>query len=162
MTGRYKLRAYWGTRRESAESCAERLYRFFEAIKTSDDVFAKWYHRGRSRKEALQKPIRTGDMAEIISLVEAGRNRYDVGKQPIDDLGFGVGIWNGGNEPGRDITLSVRCGLYSETPGLGNIVTLHFPEELGRLVIPRWPSKCSYRQQNVGTRIGAVYSQASR
>jgi hypothetical protein len=104
-----------------------------EDIKTCDDVFAKWYHLGRSRKEALQKPIKTGDMAEIISLVEKGRHRRDVGRQPIDELGFSVRIWNGGEEPAKSIALGVGCGLYSEAPGLGNVVTLHFPKELGRL-----------------------------
>lgn len=136
MSGRYKLKAFWRRRRESAESCAERLYRFMEAIKTCDDVFTKWYHLAGSRKEALQKPIKTGDMAEIRSLVEAGMNRYDVGNEPIYDLGFHVMIWNGGGSA-TSINLSVGCGLYSEVPGLGgNGVTLHFPRELGRLADP--------------------------
>lgn len=136
MSGRYQLGAYWGTRRECAESCAERLYRFLETIKTCDDVFAQWYHLGRSRKEALQRPIKTGDMAEITSLVEKGRHRRDVGRQPIDELGFTVMMWNGGEEPAKSIALSVGCGLYSSAPGLGNVVTLHFPKELDRLADP--------------------------
>ena len=135
MSGRYLLKVFWSRRKESAESCAERLYRFLDAIKTCDDVFAKWYQLGRSRKEALQKPIKTDDMAEVLSLVEKGRHRRDVGRQPIDELGFHVMIWNGGEEPAKSINLSVHCGLYS--PWLaGNGVVLHFPKKLGRLADP--------------------------
>ena len=137
MSGRrYELKATWGRGKESAECCAEKLYNFLEAIKNCDDVFAKWYRLGRSRKEALRKPVKTGDMAELLSLVEKGRHWTDVGRKPMDQLGFGVEIWNGGEES-RSVRLSVCCGLYSDVKGVGeNLVILEFPHELGRLADP--------------------------
>ena len=137
MSGRsYKLKATWGKGKESAECCAEKLHNFLEAIKNCDDVFAKWYRLGRSRKDALRRPIKTGDMAELLSLVEKGRHWTDVGRKPMDELGFYFEIWNGGEES-RSVRLDVHCGDYSDIPGGGeNLVILEFPKELGGLADP--------------------------
>jgi hypothetical protein len=51
----------------------------------------------------------------------------------MEDLGFSVGIWNGG-ETSKMVGLRITCGLYSTAPGLGgNCVVIDLPEELGDL-----------------------------
>jgi hypothetical protein len=131
------LGAYWGARKESADRCAERLRAFFADLAVCDPALATWYERGSSRKQASEKRAKVGDLGYLMRLLDRGRSRRDVGGTLIEELGFGIGLWNGGEE-GKVAGLSINCGLYwkSANPNvyLGNCVTLDFPEELGELV----------------------------
>jgi hypothetical protein len=128
-----KLGAFWKPRRESIEQCADRLQAFMAELVQCDEVFASWYQLGRSRKDALRRKIDVHDRRTLLTLLNKGRNRRDYGGEVIEDLGFRVGLWNGGPEE-RMVGLSIGCGLYSKVFGLGaNSVVLGFPEELGAL-----------------------------
>jgi hypothetical protein len=128
--------AYWPSRKESVEQCAERLRKFFVALAATDPVLATWFETGRSRKQALEKPAHIGDQSYLLGLLDRGRNRRDVGRTVIEELGFRVGLWNGGNGENA-IELGVKCGLYwtSSNPNasLSNYVTLDLPKDLGEL-----------------------------
>jgi hypothetical protein len=125
--------AYWQARKETINGCADRLGRFLSALSACGPVFSAWYKRGRSRRQAKQVEIDFKNKDCLLDLLEQGRNRTNVGKQVIEDLGFHVGMWNGG-EPQKEVGLSVTCGLYSTAPGLGgNCVMIDLPEELGDL-----------------------------
>lgn len=128
---RLTLGAYWKARREPVERCADRLVAFMSAIPKFDDAFVNWYRLGRSRKDALRQKLDTQNRQELLTLLATGRNRRDTDKEIIEDLGFGVWLWNG--ETDREAGFNVTCGLYSEAPGLCNNVVLKFPAELARL-----------------------------
>lgn len=139
MSNSLTLGAYWKPRRESIEECADRLLAFMTAIGECGSNFVHWYHKGRSRNDALRKEIAVRDRDELLALLDKGRHRGDIEKTIIEDLGFSVGIWNGG-APGKEASLSIACGLYWVSPSpnasLSNYVVLNLPEDLGDLADP--------------------------
>lgn len=132
MNSRLILGAYWGARQEPLEICAEKLFNFITVIQDYHEVFAHWYRRGRSRADALGSEIDVESLQELLAMLEAGQNRRDTDKGIIENLGFGLGMWNGA-EPDMAASLDVRCGLFSKVAGLTNSLVLNFPKELGRL-----------------------------
>lgn len=121
--------AYWGPRQESAEQCAERLATCLKELATASDAFPSWYKKGKSRSDALKRPVQPDD---LLMLVESGSNKRDNDKSVIEDLGFRVGVWNGASEE-RSASLSITCGLFAQNANLRNSVVLDFPEVLGDL-----------------------------
>ena len=129
----YKLCAYWKARKETVQACADRLAQFLAALSGCDAVFATWYKRGMSRRKAKQVETDFKNRDCLLDLLEQGRNRKDIGKEVIEELGFHIGIWNGGKST-KMVGLDVTCGLYATTAGLGgNSVVINLPEELGDL-----------------------------
>lgn len=124
--------AYWGPRQESAGQCAERLTTCLKDLAAASDVFASWYEKGESRRDALARPVDPSEFSDLIDLLEAGRNRRDDDKSVIEELGFHVGVWNGASEE-HSVSLAVTCGLFAQKPNLGNALVLDFPEVLGDL-----------------------------
>jgi hypothetical protein len=125
--------AYWKARKETSGGCADRLARFLTALSACGPVFSAWYKRGKTHRQAKPGEIHFEDKDCLLDLLEQGRNRTDVGKQVIEDLGFHIGMWNR-RESQNEVGLSVTCGLYSTAPGLGgNCVVIDLPEELGDL-----------------------------
>lgn len=133
MSIQFLLGAYWRARRESIEQCAERLHRMFSELSACDKTLATWHKRGRSRKQALEGWADVGSREYLLSLLDRGRHRRDTDKAVIDDLGFGVGLWNGAATVEKEVGLGITCGLYTSNPNLGNCVTLNLPEDLGDL-----------------------------
>jgi len=132
---RFMLGAYWGPRKESIDQCAARMVSFFDALAHSDPALATWYERGKSRQAAIASVANVHDQSYVLGLLERGRNRKDIGRSVIEDLGFHVGLWNGGIS-GRDAGLSITCGLCwtgSGNAGLLNSVVLDLPQDLGEL-----------------------------
>jgi hypothetical protein len=128
----YKLGAYWEARKETIHSCANRLARFLAALSACDEVFATWYKLGPSRLQAKQVEIDFKNTDCLLDLLEAGRNRKDIGKEVIEELGFRVGMWNG-EEPTKATGIKISCGSYITTVKLCNSVVLDLPEDLGNL-----------------------------
>lgn len=129
----HKLCAYWQPRKESVHACADRLGRFLIALSACDPVFTFWYERGSSRRKGKQFEVDFKSEAHLLDLLERGRNRRDVGKEVMEDLGFRIGLWNGGKTV-KMAGLSVNCGLYATVAGLGgNCLILDLPEDLGDL-----------------------------
>ena len=73
---RYYVGVYWGVRKESAAQCARRLQSLLTALVPVDPLFARWFQQGRSRKQALQRPV-PDDAAAITELVERNMMRDD-------------------------------------------------------------------------------------
>jgi hypothetical protein len=124
--------AYWGPRQESVAQCAERLMACLERLHDCDEVFSQWFEKGKSRKDALSKPFEFRAEDNVLRLLEASRHRHELDRSVMDDLGFMVGLWNGGSDV-RSTSLSVTCGSYIENLNLRNSVVLDLPEELGGL-----------------------------
>jgi hypothetical protein len=131
--GDFNVGAYWKARKETVHACADRLVRFLKALASCDPLFAAWYKLGKSRRQAKQVEIDFKNKDCLLDLLDRGRHRKDIGKGVMEDLGFSVGMWNGG-ETTKMVGLSITCGLYSTVPGLGgNCVVINLPEELGDL-----------------------------
>jgi hypothetical protein len=126
MQERYYVGAYWGARKETALECARRAELFFHMLARCDPSFAQWYRAGRGFPRELPGwPVHPeADAWEKLLL--KGRNRTDVGKEVIEDLGFRQLVWNAKKEA-TDIHLS--CGKYS--PGGGPNVCLLYPAKEG-------------------------------
>jgi hypothetical protein len=127
---------YWAARKESIEQCAERLSRFFADLAACDPSLTTWYERGRSRQQAAEQRAEVRDENYLRNLLDRGRNRRDVGRTVIEELGFRTGLWNGGDE-NKAIGLNITCGLYWTSPNpsasMSNSVTVDLPENLGEL-----------------------------
>lgn len=123
---------YWGAREESVDACAHRLSMFLETLSGSDPVFATWYERGRSRRDASRCDVDSRNRDHLIRLLERGRNRRDDNLAVIEDLGFQIGLWNG-QKGNRSAGLSVICGSHASNPNLGNCAVVDLPEDLGEL-----------------------------
>lgn len=53
------------------------------------------------------------DTQVIRNLLNKGRNRKDIGGEIINELGYSLRIWNGGDGVGNESNLSITCGGYS-------------------------------------------------
>src|SRR4051794_30187502 len=124
MLETYYIGAYWGARRESADACAHRTQHFLECLAACDPLFLHWFKLGQSRKEALQHEIKP-DQETLQKALLAGKNRTDR-DQVLEDLGFRLGLWTGGNDEGS-AGLSIHCGCYSSR--VGNSCVIELPEE---------------------------------
>ncbi|MGE6758569.1 immunity 52 family protein [Corallococcus interemptor] len=113
----YYAGAYWGPRRESSEECARRMGTLLAGLPSVDPSLASWYQQGKSRKDALKKPLRP-DPAALELFVRQGKDRI------FEDLGFSVGGWNGASDDYEVSGFLIRCGAYSEGGGNRCVFTL--------------------------------------
>ena len=110
MQGRDYVGAYWGHRKESALECARRAELFFHMLARCDPTFVQWYRGGHGAPRELPGYPARMTVEEWESLFLRGRNRTDVGKEIIDNLGFSESVWNGKKERTR---VEFHCGEYS-------------------------------------------------
>lgn len=128
---RFRAGAFWGSRQENIDECADRIGEFLKRVAECSPVLANWYRTGFSRSEALGAPaVRGDDRHVIVALLEKGRNRRDDTDEPIADLGFHVGLWNG-HEGELGASLDMQCGCYCDI--FRNRVVMDVPvvKELG-------------------------------
>ncbi|HEV3137094.1 MAG TPA: Imm52 family immunity protein [Pirellulales bacterium] len=130
---RFNLLAYWSARPETAEQCADRLLRFFAALMRCDPTLARWFKKGRSRKDALRHQLDVANRESLLAMLENGRNRTDVGNQIIYELGFSVYLWNGEADD-HAVGLSIGCGSCAQYSLLPNNVILDLADELDGLI----------------------------
>jgi hypothetical protein len=107
------LGAYWGTRRETSGDCAARTVALMADLQQHDNSLARWYAKGRSRRDALERQV-TPDPSQLRDLFEARRNRRDTDGRAIEDLGARIALWNGAPEE-EAVTMTVHCGSYAST-----------------------------------------------
>jgi hypothetical protein len=125
------LAVYWGDRREPADSCSRRLATYLASVSGEHQALEKWYETGASRKGASAgAPIGTYSPEGLAALVAKGVNRKDVGGQIMEELGFGVSLWNGGPDD-SSMALSIKCGVHAGNPGLKNSVVMKLPRDSG-------------------------------
>lgn len=121
---------YWSARHESVEVCAQRLGRYLVSLKSAFPALAEWYKRsGVASQPVLFDKNEYGQLLDILS---AGVNKRDVNGEIIEELGFRVGLWNKRKES-EAIGLGITCGLFSNSAGLSNAVTLSLPKDLEAL-----------------------------
>ena len=148
MAETYYIGAYWGARREDAESCARRLAALVQSLAPMDPLFASWFKSAKSLKESLKRPLEL----ELSSLQEYVQREImrDSRRKPMEDLGFSVWLWNG-HQGGNDAWLSMACGGYSEVvsnrclleapykgPGSERVLTAPFQAQALRAIATAW------------------------
>jgi hypothetical protein len=114
----YYAGAYWGPRKESPEECARRAEVFLTAVAKVDPSFARWFQQGRSRKDALKRPIEP-TRAALEKLIRRGRDRQ------FEDLGYAVWAWNGVCVDYEDSGLNFKCGAYCDV--VSNVCVCNLP-----------------------------------
>lgn len=122
---KFILGAYWGARCDGIEESAENARRLFSELAECDPRLAQWFKKGRSRKEALKRPVDSLNPRQLKELLLKGRVRRDLGRDVIEELGFGLSLWNGERDYNDEATVSIRCGIYIER--LQNSVVIELP-----------------------------------
>ena len=120
MNERYFIRVTWGPRQESLEVCTARAEALLRCMAHCDPTFTQWFDKGRSRGDALKRPIT--DAAALKK--RFSQHRTDVGRKVTKELGFTLGIWNGEKDD-ESVSLLVSCGIYSTA--VSNVCSLTLP-----------------------------------
>ena len=124
MEGRYYIGAYWGPRRESVEQSAAAMVSFLKGLSDIDPIFSQWFQTAPTRKKALAREVHLSD-ENLRERLLAGRNRRDLDKRVIEDLGFNMRLWTGDDDDEAGV-LTLHCGSYSARP-LGNCLVIDAP-----------------------------------
>jgi hypothetical protein len=114
----YYAGAYWGPRKETPEECARRAEVFLNTVANVDPSFSRWFQQGRSRKDALKRPIEPNRVT-LEKLVRRGKDRQ------FEDLGYSVWAWNGVCVDYDDSGFNFTCGAYSEA--VSNVCVCNLP-----------------------------------
>jgi hypothetical protein len=117
--------AYWDARYAGVDSCADSLAQFLDRLAAIDPLLTGWRNKGRTKREALDQPVVTTEHADLVARLSAGVNRRDVNHEPIEELGYSIGWWNGHGSKSA-VTLSVALGVTSLW--VGNCVVIHLPD----------------------------------
>jgi hypothetical protein len=105
--------AYWKARQEDVDMCATRLLIYMKNLSKIRPEFAHWSQLSSTYKKAIaQSEVKLESLSQATELLNAGRNRRDVGNSVINELGFRLNLWNKRHE-NESVELSVRCGVYS-------------------------------------------------
>ncbi|MFY2560778.1 immunity 52 family protein [Corallococcus terminator] len=107
MSETYFAGAYWGARKETAEECARRAEAFFSTLREVDSSFSNWFQQGKSRKDALKRPIEPS-RTSLEEIVRRGRDRV------FEDLGFRFSAWNGAHDDHDGSSFNVTCGGFTD------------------------------------------------
>lgn len=115
MPDSFVVAAYWGSRSEKPEGCAQRLNHLLAGLKAIDPLFAEWFAKGSSTGVDRTKNL---SPTEIGDLAMRGMNRRDLDASPIPSLGVRIGVWNGGREETTAVGISTGCGSFDEPGGV--------------------------------------------
>ncbi|RKH15620.1 hypothetical protein D7X74_17880 [Corallococcus sp. CA047B] len=117
MNETYHVGSYWGPRKETPEACALRLGDFLTGMREVDPSFARWFQPGRSRKDALTRPIEL-EPAELEKRVRRGKDRV------VEEIGFRVEGWNGVGDDHDASGFLVTCGSHAARVSNACVITL--------------------------------------
>lgn len=117
--------AYWDARPADIDSCADSLAQFLDRLAAIDPLLAGWRNKGRSKREALAETVVTTEHADLVARLHAGVNRRDDNQEPIEELGYLVGWWNG-QDSKNAVNLSVTLGVTSSR--VQNHVVINLPD----------------------------------
>ena len=148
MLETYYIGAYWGARKEDAESCARRIAALVQSLAPVDPLFASWFKGSKSLKQALTRPLEL-ELSLLRQYVQRNLMRDDR-RQPMEDLGFSLSLWNG-CQGGNDAWLRIACGGYWEQlsnsclldapykgPGSERVLTAAFQTQALRALATAW------------------------
>ncbi|OJT25565.1 hypothetical protein BO221_06745 [Archangium sp. Cb G35] len=104
MKETYYVGAYWLSRRETAEACAQRTKCLFRLLAACDPSLSQWFEKGSTLEEALTHRIEP-DMASLMNIFS--EQTREEGR--FADEGFSLGLWNGQTQEAES-SLSLLCG----------------------------------------------------
>jgi hypothetical protein len=113
--------AYWSARKETREEAARRVAEFLQAI-SAYKSFSAWFIKAKTKAEA-GVPVEL--TKESLASYFRTNNREDNG-EPIPQLGFSLGIWNGAHA-------SLRFTLGAFSSHISNAIVLSFGPEAGEI-----------------------------
>lgn len=112
--------AYWSSRKESRQECAERIATFLRSIESHAGL-DRWFLKARSRKAAMMPLELT-----IEAIGERLKtNSQDTDGTPIQELGFNLNVWNGSDA--NPASLVITCGVFSSF--VKNSAVLYLPPQ---------------------------------
>jgi hypothetical protein len=76
-----------------------------------DEALSHWFRDPKRRFDPTVSACR--------SLLDEGRNYYDVPRKPIEDLGYKIFLWNG-LDGDSDANVFFHCGAYPAVPAMPN------------------------------------------
>ena len=112
---------YWEQRAASAEEAAQQLLVAFHALE--DAGLERWFQKTRARRDAESTPF-TPSADTILALLRKGVNRRDIDRSIIEELGFSMSLWSGGQDEAA-YSLSTHIGCVS--PHVGNNFVVQLP-----------------------------------
>ena len=121
----YDASVYWGGKPETPAGCAEHALQFFQELSQMDPSWGQWYRAGRRLRGAPGIPVNVDDRRELEELFRHGRNRTDVGKKVIEDLGYYLHVWTATRK--ERTRVNIHCGVY--TPFSCNSCDVELPAE---------------------------------
>jgi hypothetical protein len=121
--GKAFLGAYWGSRAESVDQCAERIARLIPALGAINDRLTGWRDEADSQPNSVAQSVVTTARQDIVERLEKGIVRDDNGKV-METLGYSV-HWQTGSDNTR-ITLNMSLGVTSKW--VPNSVVFRFPD----------------------------------
>lgn len=104
---------YWAAREESKEAAAVRLSGFLRDAATLNSDLGEWYEKSRDGRS--NQPLDASEVALVGLLRE---NRSDDTGAPFPELGFSLGLWNGGH-----VSFSATLGAWSRTAPNSAVLT---------------------------------------
>lgn len=134
---------FWRARAGSVEASLMMIERFLLELKAADPSLAEWYLKGKTRTEALQKPLR---LSELRSVLLAGTNRRDIGGQLLPELGYLLSVWNAAGD-----SLAIQCGATAA------VKAVPFPNRC-LLTISGQPSDKANLSQRIVTALISCFS----
>lgn len=114
----------WGARVESVDQAADRVAELVSALAALDPALSNWRDLGRSKREAIGKPMVTTNHADLVQRLLDGRHRTDIGRQIMEDMGYSVYWWNGA----EDNQAAANLNIHIAASALGNHVVLNLPK----------------------------------
>jgi len=119
MSESYSAGAYWGSRQESAEECAQRAETFFRLLAECHPSYAHWYAKSNSTSKKLQPGF---EPTRETFLRFFAKKKYRSGTN-----GFYFGAWTGQEEEEQGGAVTLFCGTQGEYAS--NHVLLYLPVE---------------------------------
>jgi hypothetical protein len=110
----YTFAAYWGNRKESPSSCAQRLHQLLIHLRSCHREFSHWYRTGKSRRDAASRAVFISrDYLETMFIDPVSA---EIESEVDRRLGHSLLLWSRPylNDLEKSL-LRVSCGGYAST-----------------------------------------------
>jgi hypothetical protein len=100
--------AYWGDRSETRTACAERLMRFFAALREHDPALGRWFRRMNKKTDPVMPlPESAAGLSDLLTVVLDDSTP----RQVMEECGFSLGTWRGFDAV-APASFSFSCGAF--------------------------------------------------
>jgi hypothetical protein len=124
---RYYVAAYWQSRKESLETCANKGLQCLQQLTQFGYPFAKWYEKAETMEEALHRPVDID--LENVKRIMMTEGEYYQPEEPFYEWGYRLALWSYDAETDTSSSLSISCGCTVEN--VTNRFILYLPQISG-------------------------------